>query len=71
MDSLQRDMGRVEAKVEIIQTDISSIKKDLLAIKNEVLSKKAIVDSDWKRLALFGTIITLVNQMITWVKPFT
>ena len=68
MDSLQRDMGRVEAKVEIILKELEKINKDLGEIKEASVAKKSIMDADWKRLTVFGTVITFINQLIPWIK---
>lgn len=70
MNQLQRDLGRVEAKVEIMTDDLQSIKKDLGEIKGNLVSVKAVKDSDLKRLALVGTLAAIATQAINWFKPF-
>lgn len=68
MEALQRDMGRLEAKVEIMTDDLKSIKSDMDLVKKAVLQRSAIVDSDWKRLGLVATGAALITQFVNWSK---
>jgi hypothetical protein len=70
MEALQRDMGRLEAKVEIMTEDVKAIKDDMEQVKAAVLSRKTITESDWKRLSLVATLAALITQVINWTKPF-
>lgn len=70
MDQLQRDMGRVEAKVQIMSEDVKSMKGDLEEIKNTLLTARAVVDSDWKRLSLVATLAAIGTQLFNWFRPF-
>lgn len=70
MEALQRDMGRLEAKVEIMTEDVKSIKDYMEQVKAAVLSRKTITESDWKRLSLVATLAALITQVINWTKPF-
>lgn len=70
MDIIQRDLGRVEGKLHFIQEDLKTVKTDIEAIKKFVLSQEAVKTSDWKRLSFVGLLFTIVNQLVSWVRPF-
>lgn len=70
MQQLQRDVGRVEAKVEIITDDLRTIKADLSSIKESLGSRKAVLDSDWKRLSAVALFASMVTHIVNWAKPY-
>ena len=65
MDTTQRDLGRVQATQEIMQKDLEKIKVDLAEIKESIVGTKAVKETDWKRLSLFGIVITIINQALS------
>lgn len=69
MNELQRDFGRVEAKVEILTDDMKIIKADLATIKDMVSSSKAVKESDWKRLSLAALLASVVTHIFNWLRP--
>lgn len=71
MNSIQRDLGRIEATQEIMKEDVKKIKTDLADIKNALAGQKAVKETDWKRLSAFGLIITIFNQVINGYRFFT
>lgn len=70
MQQLQRDVGRVEAKVEIMSEDLKTIKTDLEIIKRSLGDQKAVSLSDYKRLGLVAMLASLATTLINWFKPF-
>lgn len=70
MNQLQRDLGRVEGKMEFIQKDVETIKSDVEDIKLMLQGQQAVKASDWKRLSFVGILFTIANQIISWVRPF-
>lgn len=71
MDSqLQRDLGRVEAKVEIMSDDVKKIKDDLSTIKNQLISTGAVKESDWKRMSVVAVLASIATSVFNWVRPF-
>lgn len=68
--SLQRDFGRLEAKVEIITEDTKAIKSDLAEIKQSLAARNAVRSSDLKRLGLVGILASIATHFIAWAKPF-
>lgn len=70
MDQYQRDLGRVETKVEYLQQDTAEIKKDLADIKKTLVMRSAVKESDWKRLTLVGLIASIVTHSVNWIRPF-
>lgn len=70
MDAFQRDLGRVEGKMEFIQRDVEAIKADVEDIKSILQGQQAVKVSDWKRLSFVGVLFTIANQIITWTRPF-
>lgn len=70
MDGLQRDVGRLEAKVEIMSEDVKSIKNDMEEIKKALITRSAIIDSDWKRLSLVATLAAIGTHLFNWIRPF-
>lgn len=71
MTEFQREFGRVEAKVEIMQKDVEQIKEDLAEIKEQLVGRKAVSTSDWKRLGLVATLASLATHIFNWLRPFT
>ncbi len=69
MQQLQRDVGRVEAKVEIMSDDLKTIKTDLAAIKLALSDQKAVSVSDYKRLGLVALLSSIATTIFGWVKP--
>lgn len=67
---IQRDLGRLEAKVEIMTDDLKSIKTDMEEIKKVLLTRSAVIDADWKRLSLVATLAAIGTQLFNWFKPF-
>lgn len=67
---LQRDFGRVEAHVEVIQKDVEQIKTDLAAIRTTLAGKRAIVENDKARLAGVAVLAAILSHAINWLKPF-
>jgi hypothetical protein len=70
MQQLQRDLGRVEAKVEIMSDDIKTVKADLAEIKEALSGHKAVKAYNWKALSLVGLVASFANVVIGWIKPF-
>lgn len=70
MHQLQRDVGRVEAKVEIMSDDLKAIKTDITSIKNALNSREAVSASDYKRFGLVAVLASIVTSIFNWVKPF-
>lgn len=70
MQQLQRDLGRVEAKVEIMTDDLKSIKNDIEDIKTSLTGTKAVKDFKWSTLLLVGTLSAVASHIINWIRPF-
>jgi len=70
MNELQRDFGRVEAKVEILTDDVKIIKADLAEIKKLLSNGTAIKENDWKRLSVVAVLASIATSVFNWVKPF-
>lgn len=68
--SLQRDFGRVGSKVELISEDVKQIKSDLKTIREELGARKAVRESDWKRMSIVAIVAAFVTHIIGWIKPF-
>lgn len=71
MNELQRDFGRVEAKVEILTEDVKVIKTDLAEIKKLLSNGAAIKENDWKRLSVTAILASIATHIFNWVKPLT
>lgn len=70
MNDLQRDFGRVEAKVENLTEDVKIIKADLAEIKKLLSNRIAVKENDWKRLSAVALLASLVTSAFNWIKPF-
>lgn len=70
MQQLQRDVGRVEAKVEIMSDDLKAVKGELVEIRKILGGKEAVTASDYKRFGFVAVLASLVTSIFNWVKPF-
>lgn len=70
MNALQRDFGRVETKVEVLTEDMKAVKKDLEEIKEILQTRKAVKESDWKRLSVIAVLASIATHIFNWVRPF-
>lgn len=69
INQIQRDLGRVEAKVEIMTSDLKTIKDDLDEIKGSLSTTKAVKEFRWSTLLFVGTAASIITQILNWVKP--
>ena len=67
--SIHRDLGRVEAKVENLSTDVVEMKKDVAFVKEYVQALKN--QKQWKaeQLAAVGVLSGMIVQLFNFVKP--
>jgi len=66
-NDLERDMGRLEANVETLQSDVCQLRKDVRAI----LETLAEARGGWKMLVITATIAgavgALIGKLAAWV----
>ena len=67
---IQRDLGRIEATQEIMKEDVKKIKADLAEIKDSISNAKAVKAYSKGQLIAVGTGVTLVGQIINYLKPY-
>lgn len=70
MHQLQRDLGRVEGKMELMSTDLQKMKEDISEIKEFVIGQTSISKSDWRRLGVVGLLAALTSHLISWLKLY-
>lgn len=68
--SLQRDLGRIESKVESQSEDIKTMKADLNYVKTHIDGLKG--QKQWKteQLGLVAIFSAVVTQFINTLRPF-
>ena len=73
MNTLQRDLGKIEATqaamkedVKEVKEDIEKIKDNIAEIKEAVNAKKAVEASDLKRLSAVVGVAAIGTHFLTW-----
>lgn len=75
INNIQRDLGRIESKVEMqsedikdIKNDISKLHSDLSNIKEILAGTKARSELGWTQIGLISLFATFVSQIFTIAK---
>jgi hypothetical protein len=64
---VQRDLGRLESKVQALEVDIADVRKDV----KEILSIINQTKGSWRTLVLIGGISGAIGAVISKAIPFT
>ena len=67
MDQTQRDIGRIEGKVNSLESDLTEVKADVKAILAVINQTKG----GWKIMMLVGGVTGAIGAFIVKILPFT
>ena len=65
----QRDLGRVESKLEDAREDIKELRTEIGEIKSILTGQTAVSTWNWKVLSGVAVLASLATHVINWVKP--
>ena len=66
---LQRDLGRVESKLEDARDDIRDLRAEVGELKTLLTQRQAVSTWNWKVLGGVAVVASILTHVINWVKP--